>query len=258
MVVFAVDDTEISIQGRPHTVLAGLVFLDPDRAVQAVVDLKQHYKISGELKWSGMDELDADAKKVVGRDILSIVQLNIGVIVICEGRDKPKCAELLLIRLSEYLSDHAGHVDIVFDDGILPNRISPNVMQLLTAGQRTVSIGSVNSAENELVQLADVYAGFHKIAADIALGRNAPVVELENYEEMTLGEYVYFKLRYSLWDKIDGDFASEDEMFKAMDELRYPFKCARGMGLTIHSTVPDALVDRLYDALGRHWMGCIH
>ena len=121
---------------------------------------------------------------------------------------------------------------------------------------------SVSSESDELVQCADVCAGFSRLLIDLALGRpNRRLVLLEKFDDgsshavdLDLRHLVLFSLRYSMW----GEVPPPPDPNNIQVDGTYPFLHAAGRGLRIHSTISERVISQIYYDAGVVYFGCLH
>src|SRR4029077_19544698 len=129
-----------------------------------------------------------------------------------EGTDRQVALEHLTIQLDEFLQYCSKYfteptaIRVTCDNGII--HTSSAYERFLKQGTRSrfalIDFESVGSESNDLVQLADICAGFSRLLIDLALGRpNRRFLLLEKFDDGStltvdtdLRHLVLFSLRY--------------------------------------------------------------
>jgi len=88
--LFGIDDSEIEIERRPHTVLTAVGFHRPLKVETALNELKLHFGLTpaGEVKWNGMKPVPKFARETLSQELLVQLQESVPLVSISEGRDK--------------------------------------------------------------------------------------------------------------------------------------------------------------------------
>ena len=70
--LFAVDDSEIEIDGRPHIILAAIGVRDAVVVEAAVATLKEQFGLSptDEIKWNGMKPIPQVKREAISQELL--------------------------------------------------------------------------------------------------------------------------------------------------------------------------------------------
>lgn len=207
--VFAIDDSEIQIEGRPHTILGAIGVRDPSTVESALNKLKAEFGLTpaDEVKWNGMPPMPQQDREALSQDQR---------------------------RYLQYLQT-----------------LSPSPVASAT-------VRSVVSHQSGVIQLADVLAGFNRLATEIALGRvNKQLIIRDggpDYDvETTLLDYISSSLRWAMWGHVPPPPDPSNVTFDAT----WPFKRDGGHGFRIHSTISPLTIEQIYDS-GVVYMGCMH
>lgn len=117
---------------------------------------------------------------------------------------------------------------------------------------------SVASHESAVIQLADVLAGFNRLATEIALGRENKQIlvrddALNDNIPINLLNYISIALRWEMWGKVPPPRDPDNISFDGT----WPFKRVGGFGLRIQSSIPLGTIEKIYDSRVVH-MGCMH
>jgi len=93
--LFAIDDSEIEIDGRPHTILAALGIRDLSAIESALITLKSQFGLvaADEVKWNGMKPMPQQDREALSDELMNLLHKSIPLITISEGRDKQLAAE---------------------------------------------------------------------------------------------------------------------------------------------------------------------
>ncbi len=254
-ILIGVDDSEITLENKFHTILGGVILESADRLENQIRVVKEKHGVPDEeLKWSGFSNLTPKQKKQLGQDILPLINTLTGFIVIVEGRDKASAAQKICEQINDLLKPQK-HALIHFDQQIIDEN---GLCEMLKLSIKRDDIKVVDSKNSIAVQCADFFIGYQKIRIENDLGlKNIPPVCMEN-DEMDFGFYMFAQTRYSLWGEVPGEFSNEDAMFEAMDKFEYPIKKTRDKGLRIFSSITKELQNKIYEECGSFWMGCIH
>lgn len=254
--LIAVDDSDFLLDGRKHIILAAVLFHEPEEAVASVDSIKSDFGLK-ELKWNSKGLSQIQREEISSRMLGVLSQAN-SIVLIREGLDKQAAAEDLVQQIAEALdtADTALDLDIQFDIGIVSNErmLSQRLQSSPYEFMRRARFLSVNSLDSNLIQCADLFAGFMRLQLDLLFSRKDKIVLLdeEDYpynEEILLSRYVSLALRYTLIGEVIGGTDYPKDL---------PFKHARGKGLQIISSVSDEIQDMVYERIGVSYMGCIH
>src|SRR4051812_45913282 len=99
--IFGIDDSEIVIDGRPHTILAALGVKDTTALESALTSLKQEFGLdpTDEVKWNGMKPMPKLQRERLSQDLMVILHDGVPLVIISEGRDKQIAAERLAVQI---------------------------------------------------------------------------------------------------------------------------------------------------------------
>jgi hypothetical protein len=258
-IVFAVDDSEVIINDVRHTILAAVSFNDPTAAVDRMAALRETLGVAPdfEFKWNQRVG-DATNRHTISDAFQGILSESIGLLTIAEGTDRQQAAELLTAQIAD-LIDGSILPFVIFDEGIVRDEVS--FRRHLLAGSSTLrrtQVSSARSFANDLVQCADLFAGFHNLKVRIAIGQTTDrLIQFDDgrgEDEMPLSALLEMAFRYSLWGP---------ETFEVDPEWNYEngpppgrYKEAEGYGLRIHSSIDREVRAMLYDEVGRAYTGC--
>ena len=263
---FGFDDSEVSIEDRPHTILAGYGVNDESGTTTALDKIKQEFGLlpTDEVKWNGMN-LDRSSREALSRKLLTLLHDGVPLVTIVEGRNQQNAAGHAAQQVADYLGCHSYQVErspclsLMFDEGIISNpkaygeflKASPSV-ELSSAG-----FGRVDSKRYSLVQLADVLAGFNRLLTESCLGRRSmtdvEIREAGDSINVPLDHYISVSQRWSMWGEVPPPPDPDNVIFDG----RWPFKHVGGYGLRIISSVSPETVAQIYSSR-IVYMGCMH
>lgn len=254
--LIAVDDSDFPLGGKKHIILAAILFHEPEEVIATVEGIKADFSLK-ELKWNSKGLTQIQREEVSSR-MLGVLSQAHSFVLIREGHDKQAAAEDLVQQIAESLdmAETGLDLELHFDIGIISNErmLSQKLQSLPYECMRHTRFSSVNSLDSNLIQCADLFAGFIRLQLDLLFSRKDKIIffgeEYSPYDELPLSRYVSLALRYSLY----GEVVSEN--LGDLDNL--PFKYAKGKGLRIISSVSDDLLDEVYGRIGVSYMGCIH
>ena len=88
--VFGIDDSEILIAGRVHTILASIGVNKPSEFSDALSKLKSDFGLNDtdEVKWNGMKAVPQRKREELSQELMILLQESVPLITIVEGRDK--------------------------------------------------------------------------------------------------------------------------------------------------------------------------
>ena len=128
--IFGIDDSEIEIEGRPHTLLAAMGVRNPERLESALAILKRDFglKACDEVKWNGMPSLPKKAREELSQELMVLLHDSAPLVVITEGRDKNQAAQASARQIADFLAACSSlardePVDLLFDESIIDNPI---------------------------------------------------------------------------------------------------------------------------------------
>ena len=185
--MFAFDDSEIVIEGIPHTIIGGIGANDPKAIDCALGQLKSQFGMSPseEIKWNGMN-LDQRNREALSQELLSLLNEATTLVIISEGVDRQIAAEHITRQLADYLVAHPYRLEgnpnlsMIFDEGIISDLTSyDNFLKTnFSPPLSNANFSSVKSHESTLIQLADVAVGFNRLVTDICLGHPNKQIEV--------------------------------------------------------------------------------
>lgn len=212
MLLFAIDDSEIQIEDRSHTILAAIGIQESSTLESALDRLKLQFGLTpaDEVKWNGMKPMPQIAREALSQELMTLLHKSIPLVVINEGRSKQTAAERIavqiadLVRKSRWLLSAEEPVELMFDEGILDDepKYAQSLHTLIPSPVASASITIVRSHESAAIQLADVMAGFNRLATEIALGRANKNLLLRDDQfefKLDLLSYISLSLRWAMW-----------------------------------------------------------
>ena len=270
--IVAVDDSEIVIEDRPHTILAGVIFEQPDETKLQIQTIKARFGLRSdeEIKWNGARLENQQQREAMSEDLLGVLSRLKYLATVSEGANRQKALEHLTIQLDDFLQERSKYnpeptaIGLACDNGIIqsPTAYERFLRQSKSSRFALMDFESVNSQSSELIQCADICAGFTRLLVDLALGRpNRRLVLLEKLGDGSTNEVasdlrhlVLFSLRYSMW----GDVPPPPDPQNIKLDGTYPFLHAAGRGLRIHSTASGQIISKIYENAGIVYFGCLH
>jgi len=266
-VIFGIDDTEIDIEGRPHTLLAAMGVRNPETLESALAMLKRDFGLnaSDEVKWNGMPPLAQKAREELSQELMVLLHDSLPLVAITEGRDKNQAAQVSARQIADFLaasSSPESHetIRLLFDEAIIddPIEFKRHLRKLAPSPISVAEVESVHSHEHAVIQIADVLAGFSRLATEIALGREDKQITIwdDGFGSdipTTLLTYISQGLRWATWGEVPPPPDPNDVKFDAT----WPFKSVGGFGLRIHSSISPRSVEAIYESR-RVYMGCLH
>lgn len=270
--LFAVDDSEILIGERPHTILAAISFERPDETRTQIRRIKAQFGLSSdeEIKWNSPRLQNQQQREAMSEELLSVLSSSKFVATINEGTDRQAALTHLTVQIDDFLQFNSKYIpepsaiQLFCDNGIISNQSVLNqfLLQMNRPRLRLLDFRSVSSKSDELVQCADVCAGFTRLLIDLALGRpNRRFEFIEKFDDGStnlidtdLRHLVLFSLRYSMW----GEVPPPSDPNNIQSDGTYPFLHTAGLGLRIHSSVSEAVISKIYETAGVVYYGCVH
>lgn len=258
-VFFAVDDSDIVISGVRHTLLCGVNFLDAGAAADRLRALRLQLQLPEdfEFKWNrtaGSPETRdtiAQAFREVAFDVVTVLTIR-------EGTDRQGAATLLAEQIADLIEECVVPI-VVFDEGIIQDERAFRRALLSSEREplRRMQVSSARSFANDFVQCADIFAGFYNLATRLALGETKDrIVRFEpDGFEWPLSELLEGSLSRALWGQDVIEIDRTWDYTTGPPPARY--REAEGLGLRIHSSVDPDVMSRLYDSVGRPYMGCM-
>jgi hypothetical protein len=266
--VFGIDDSEIQIDGRPHTILAAIGVRDPSGIESALDTLKVDFGLSptDEVKWNGMRLIPQRTREALSQELMVLLHKSVPLVVIHEGRDKQLAAERTAEQIVEFLKRHpyslgeGEAVELIFDEGIIEDqeKYARRLQSLFPSPTTLAGARSVHSHDSVVIQLADVLAGFNRLATDIALGRSNKEILIQDDGlgrdiRIDLLNYISLSLRWAMWGEVPPPPDPNNVTFDAT----WPFKQVGGYGFRVHSGISQQTIERIYHSRVVY-MGCLH
>jgi len=264
MMLFTIDDSEIQIEERPHTILAAIGVRDPAAVESALDKLKLQFGLlpADEVKWNGMKPMPQQSREALSQELMTLLHESVSLVIISEGRNKQVAAERLAVQIADFAGRPrsqlaAEPVELIFDEEILDSelRYLQYVHTLAPSPVASANVATVHSHESAAIQLADVLAGFNRLATEIALGRaNKNLILREDQLDIKIDllSYISLSLRWAMWGEVPPPPDPDNITFDAS----WPFKHIGGYGLRIHSSVSAGTIEKIYDSRVVY-MGCL-
>ena len=189
----------------------------------------------------------------------------IPLVVIHEGRQKQSATKALARQIVDYLAAHTHHrneqtFELVFDECIISDEFEfvEFLRTLAPSPVASASFTSVQSHESAAIQLADVLAGFNRLATDIALGRaNKEILvwddAINGNVDIDLLSYICVAMRWTMWGEVPPPPDPDNPIYSE----NWPFKHVGGFGLRIQSSISRETIERIYTSR-IVYMGCMH
>jgi len=268
LVLFGIDDSEIEIEGRAHTLLAAMGVRVPQQLESALARLKLDFglKASDEVKWNGMPPMPQKVREELSEELMILLQESVPLVIITEGRDKTLAAKASarqiadFMAISSYLHSDEERVELIFDEAIVDEatEFKRYLGTLSPSPIASAEVKSVHSHEHAVIQLADILAGFNRLATEIVLGRvNKEILVWDegfgSDVPIDLLSYVSLALRWAMWGEVPPPPDPDNVTFDGT----WPFKQVGGCGLRIHSSISPRTVEMIYESR-RVYMGCLH
>ena len=265
--IFGIDDSEIEIGGRPHTLLAAVGVRNPETLESALTMLKRDFGLNAidEVKWNGMPPLAQKAREELSQELMVLLHDSVPLVVITEGRDKNQAAQASARQIADFLAASSSlasdeTIRLLFDKSIIddPIELKRDLRTLAPSPISVAEVESVHSHEHAVIQIADVLAGFSHLATKIALGREDKQITIwddgfGSDMHTSLLTYISQGMRLATWGKLPPSPDPNDVKLGAT----WPFKSVGGFGLRIHSSISPETVKTIYDSR-RVYMGCLH
>lgn len=252
--VFGIDDSEIEICGSPHTILAAVGIEEVAELERALSLVKAQFGLSprDEVKWNGMKPVPQHAREALSQELLVLLHQSTPLVNITEGRNKDVAAQNLAVQIADCMtaSGSRKHIEFVFDQSIISSISAfKGFLESLPFPVSLAPVTCAHSHESAVIQLADVFAGFNRLATDIAIGRRSKTITIfrdgsSEDNEIDLLSYICIALRWPLWGVVP---PPPDPANPVFDET-WPFKHIGGYGLRIHSGIDQAIIQHIYDS----------
>ncbi len=266
--VFGIDDSEIQIEERPHVILAAIGVRSLTQIESALTKLKAEFGLrpTDEVKWNGMPPMPQQTREALSQELMILLQESVPLVTVNEGRDRQLAAARSTEQIADFLSRHPyslaaeDSVELTFDEAIIDDQeeFRRHLQTLAPSPVASAAATSVHSHENAVIQLADVVAGFSRLATEIALGRaNKEFLIWDDglgcETAIDLLNYISLGLRWAMWGEVPPPPDPDNITFDAS----WPFKYVGGYGLRIHSTISPRSTETIYESR-RVYMGCLH
>jgi hypothetical protein len=263
-VIFGIDDSEIDIEGRPHTLLAAMGVRNPETLESTLEMLKRDFGLNAtdEVKWNGMPPLAQKAREELSQELMVLLHNSVPLVPITEGRDKNQASQASARQIADFLAASGSHetLHLLFDESIIddPIEFKRHFRTLAPSPISAADVESVHSHEHAVIQIADVLAGFSRLATEIALGREDKQITIwddgfGSDVPTTLLTYISQGLRWATWGEVHAPPDLNDVKFDAT----WPFKSVGGFGLRIHSSISPRSIEAIYESR-RVYIGCLH
>ena len=209
------------------------------------------------------NSLEKRDREAISQELLVLLQQATTFVTISEGTDRQQAAKDLATQLADYFDKYTWlnptGLEIIFDEGIVadPMQYSRFLKESGRSVLGSITFRSVRSHESGLIQLADILAGFNRLATEIALGRPNKEIEvrddrLENPVSLDLLNYIGLSLRWTTWGEVPLPPDPENPTFDGT----WPFKHVGGFGLRLHSSIAPDITDAIYSSR-IVYMGCL-
>jgi Protein of unknown function (DUF3800) len=262
-VSFYVDDSCISIEGKPHVMLAALTTPHPRVVVEELCALKESLGLHrlDEVKWNGTSRLSPEQRNDFSSRALGIIAGSCqGLLTIAETSNKQDVAELLATQIESYCAaQQLPGFMIEFDQGIITTEKTFDTFLRTRTAPTTPCLGyfSCSSAHHPLIQCCDLFLGLFRLAVMQKEKGDRTLVSYfdDGFErEITepLGEHILLGTRYVLWG--DHNWKTEADIDSGIPHL----KNSMGYGIRLHSTIFDAARAFIEEAIATVYMGCMH
>ncbi len=250
---FYADESWVEIEGKRHLLLGAIAPEDPRRMTLDVVALKTEAGLQplDELKWSMGGDTTQAQRVQLSQGVLDILSGQCtGFVSLVEGTDKQHATELLCRQIADYCNEEKVPVFVVYaDEGLVPRRLELRQLLGQVGGNaRCAGLQSVVSADEQLIQCCDVFAGLYRQVIRHELeGISKPIQVFDESAgeaiEFTVSEYTLVATRFLLWGKCP-------------DPLQ-PYKNCMGLGLRVHSSLSNTAMSKL-ERLAVSYLGCMH
>lgn len=254
-----IDESWIDIENKKHLIIGGLITREPGHLAEKVWHLKSELGLKpfDEIKWNSAHYTEEERNRL-SDGMIRIIGECTGLISVVEGTDKQTAIEFFAGQVIDYcMKQEITNYLLAVDQGLIPR--ADRLREFITRPQPPACIGLniLDSRLDQNIQCTDVFVGFFRAAIRQKLG--APLKFIPNTDETfqdriawTLTEYVTLWTRGMLWGTIDeldhrGDVYYERPMHRAM-----------GLGFRLHSSVSQAIQDRLEQDIATVYMGCLH
>src|SRR5258708_1599900 len=155
--LFAIDDSDIQIENRPHTILAAIGVQDLSALECALNKLKVEFGLmpADEVKWNGMKPMPQIARESLSQELMILLNKSVPLVIFQEGRSKQLAAERTAAQIAEYIGRNRSYnadeaVELIFDEGILDDEAvySQYLRTLAPSPVATARIATVRSHES--------------------------------------------------------------------------------------------------------------
>lgn len=247
------DETFLSLEGKKHIMVAAITPSSPEQMAYEVSLKKLEVGLSvfDEIKWNTRG-LTPDQRNSL-TDSIGMILSNgcTGFICLLEGEDKQKAIEMLYIQLSEFCqSESIPAFSLYLDVDLAPSLDKfKEYIKSSTKEQRCVAVQSVVSADEPLIQCADIFAGLLRIQIlhDVE-DRQKPFVFHDEYLDedihCNLSEYLNSMTRRIIWGKSKP---------RSID-----IKHSMDLGFRINSSISRHVMKILKERIATTYIGCMY
>lgn len=261
---FYVDESSIVVEGKPHLLSCGVICEDSHATIQQIVELKASLGAQAldEVKFnsSGLPQV----KKIILSDgVIEIVRGCTIFICINEGADKGKLAESVAQQAFDYcVEKNVPHFSLNYDVGFVPDKKAlGNFVRTLGGNEKPVCVGvqHLDSAGDQLIQLADLFLGLFRLSALVEFGekqisRTIYLQQFDEEEEWSLSEVVFIGTRGHIWGKTKRVLF---DIHPDEGEIYHPYHASYGLGIRVDSTVSPEALSLIQEKLATTYLGCM-
>src|ERR1700730_6347029 len=104
VMLFAIDDSDVQIEDRSHTILAAIGIRDLAALESALDTLKLQFGLmsADEVKWNGMRPMPQHAREALSQELMTLLHRSVPLVVINEGRNKQIAAERIAVQIADF------------------------------------------------------------------------------------------------------------------------------------------------------------
>jgi hypothetical protein len=261
---FYVDESAIVIDEKPHLLACAVLAEDNNITVKAIVDLKASLgkKARDELKFNNSG-LSRDAKILMSDGVIEIARGCTMFICINEGDDKAALACSVAQQVLDYCVEKGvTHYSLNFDAGFVSNKKElENLVTNLTVdvGPECVGIQHLDSLNDQMIQLSDLFLGLFRLSMQIELGvrqinRLIYREQFEIEEEWSLSDMLLLGTRGHIWGRTKRVLYC---VHPEVGEIYHPYHVSFGIGLRVNSTISAETISSIEEKLATTYLGCL-
>jgi len=266
-VVFGIDDSEIEISGQPHILLAGVGVRMVGPVETALAKVKHEFGLSAteEVKWNGMRPLPRKAREELSQELMILLRQCVSLVSINEGRDKQAAAVRSVGQIADFIKADTSSiapgeaVELLFDEGIIDDLayFKRQLHVLSPSPVTSAAISSVRSHESALIQLADILAGFNRLATEVVLGgANKQILVWDDVFDSDIPIDLLSYITIGLREGMCGEVPAPPDPHNFVFDATWPFRYVGGYGLRIHSSISPKIIRTIYKSR-RVYVGCL-